>query len=69
MDGIKNDSIYATMTQNFYRKGYQASQWICDYVRDGVEPPALLNDSGTMVVTKDFIASYGEDMKVPSSWK
>ena len=68
IDGIESGAIYGTMTQNFYRKGYQAAQWICDYVRNGVEPPALLNDSGTMLVTSDNLETYGEDMKKPETW-
>lgn len=68
IDGINDGIIYATMTQNFYRKGYQAAQWIVDYIREGKEPAELLNDSGTMVVTKENVATYGENMKDPSFW-
>ena len=52
LDGIRRGTIYATMTQNFYRKGYQASQWLVDYIREGKEPPQLINDSGTIDVYK-----------------
>ncbi len=69
LDGVRNGDIYATMTQNFYRKGYQAAQWICDYVRTGKKPEKLINDSGTMVVTQENIDTYKEDMMNPGSWK
>lgn len=68
LDGIRKGTIYATMTQNFFRMGYQAAQWLCEYQRDGKKPPQLINDSGTMVVTKENIDTYAEDMKDPSKW-
>ena len=69
LDGIRYASIYGTMTQNFYRAGYQASQWICEYVRSGKKPPHLINDSGTVAVTKKNIDTYKSDMRDPASWK
>lgn len=69
LDGIRKGTIFATMTQNFYRMGYQAAQWIVDYQRDGKKPAQLINDSGTMVVTLDNIDTYNEDMKNPETWK
>lgn len=68
VDGIKDGTIYGTMTQNFYRKGYQASQWLLDYIKDGKKPAELINDSGTMLVTKENIDTYSTDMEVPSKW-
>lgn len=69
MDYIRKGTIYATMTQNFYRKGYQASQWLVDYIKTGKKPPQLLNDSGTMVVTKENIDTYAKDMTNKDTWK
>jgi len=69
LDSIRSGSIYGTMTQNFYRKGYQAAQWICDYKRTGKKPEQLINDSGTMVVTLENIDTYKNDMINPESWK
>ena len=66
--GIRDGVIYATMTQNFFRKGYQASQWLAEYIREGTTPPALINDSGTMIVTIDNIDTYDVDMMVPATW-
>jgi len=68
IDGIKEGVIFGTMTQNFYRKGYQSSQWICDFVRYGIKPENLLNDSGTMLVTIDNIDTYAVDMTNPETW-
>jgi ABC-type sugar transport system substrate-binding protein len=69
MDRIREGVIYGTMTQNFFRKGYQASQWLLDYIDSGKKPANLLNDSGTMLVTKDNIDTYKVDMTKPETWK
>lgn len=69
LDGVRDGSIYGTMTQNFYRKGYQASQYLMDYIENGTEPEEIINDSGTVLVTLDNIDTYGTDMKNPDSWK
>jgi ABC-type sugar transport system substrate-binding protein len=69
LDKIREGVIYGTMTQNFYRKGYQASQWLLNYINDGKRPAKLLNDSGTMLVTKDNIDTYQVDMTKPETWK
>lgn len=68
VEGIREGIIYATMTQNFYRKGYQAAMWILDYLRDGTRPAHMINDSGTMVVTLDNIDTYQVDMTVVETW-
>ncbi|WP_227767390.1 sugar-binding protein [Zhaonella formicivorans] len=65
VDAIKNDLIYGTLTQNFYRMGYQASQILMDYIKDGKKPEQQIIDSGTIFVTKDNIDTYQEQMK---SW-
>jgi ABC-type sugar transport system substrate-binding protein len=69
LDRMREGVIYGTMTQNFYRKGYQASQWLLDYINTGKRPAKLLNDSGTMLVTKDNIDTYQVDMTKPETWK
>lgn len=69
LDTVKSGQIDATMTQNFFRMGYEPCQWILNYIKDGSKPATLMNDSGTSVVNKDNIDTYATDMKVPSSWK
>lgn len=68
IEGIRDGAIYATMTQNFFRKGYQASQWLAEYIREGRTPPALINDSGTMIVTSENVDTYDVDMMNPAAW-
>ena len=69
MDRIREGVVYGTMTQNFFRKGYQAAQWILDYIDSGKRPPQLLNDSGTMLVTRENINTYKVDMTKPETWR
>jgi ABC-type sugar transport system substrate-binding protein len=69
MDRIREGVVYGTMTQNFFRKGYQAAQWLIDYIDNGKRPPQLLNDSGTMLVTRENINTYKVDMTKPETWK
>lgn len=68
VDGIREGIVYGTMTQNFYRMGYQPVQWIKQYIESGERPENLINDSGTMVVTEENIETYAEDMKNPALW-
>lgn len=69
VDGIAEGNIYGTMTQNFYRKGYQASQWLCEFIREGKEPAEVVNDSGTLLVTEENVDTYKSDMEKPETWK
>lgn len=68
LDGIKEGSIFATMTQNFYRMGYEPVQWISEFVKEGKKPAEVINDSGTLVVTKDNIENYKDEMRDPTKW-
>ena len=68
LDGIKDGTIFATMTQNFYRMGYEPVTWLNAFAKDGTKPASVVNDSGTMVVTKENIETYGVDMRDPTKW-
>lgn len=68
LDGIKNGAIFATMTQNFFRMGYEPVVWMKNFVTKGEKPANVVNDSGTLVVTKENIETYAQDMKDPTKW-
>lgn len=68
LDAIREGQLYGTMTQNFFRMGYEPVLWLSDYITEGVEPEQEINDSGTMLVTVDNIDSYAADMRDPSKW-
>ena len=68
LDLIRDGSVYGTMVQNYYRMGYQAAQWIVDYRRDGKEPPAQINDSGTLFVDRDNVDGFQDQLRDKSAW-
>jgi ribose transport system substrate-binding protein len=69
LDGIRSGRIQASMTQNFYRMAYEATEHLYNYVTKGVKPPKDDIDSGSMVIDMSTINSYNQDMRNPSAWK
>lgn len=65
---IREGKIYGTMTQNFYRMGYSAAQWLMEYTLNGVEPAEKVNDSGTVLVTLENIDTFQEELRNPEAW-
>ncbi|AOQ23492.1 D-allose-binding periplasmic protein [Moorella thermoacetica] len=63
LDYIRSGVIYGTLTQNFYRMGYQAAQLLVENIKEGKKPSQQVIDSGTIFVTKDNIDTYKEQMK------
>lgn len=68
LSGIRDGYLYATMTQNFYRKGFEPVLWLRDYVLYGTRPAQEINDSGTIMVTMDNIDTFHLDMRDPNAW-
>jgi ribose transport system substrate-binding protein len=68
LDGVRSGRIQATMSQNFYRMGYEAARYLYQFVTDGSRPPKDVVDSGTMVVDNDNITTYLQDMRNPNAW-
>lgn len=68
LDGIREGYIYGTMTQNFFRMGYEPIIWMKDFQETGATPENVINDSGTMLVTTENIDTYAADMRNPSKW-
>ena len=68
MDAIRNGYLFGTLTQNFYRMGYEPVGWLQNFILEGKRPENVVNDSGTMLVTKENIETYKTDMRNPSAW-
>ena len=68
LDGIRDGVIYGTMTQNFFRMGYEPVMWFDTYFKTGEMPESKANDSGTLFVDMSNIDTYSADMKDPSKW-
>lgn len=69
LDLIREGKIYGTMSQNYYRMGYQAAQWIVEYQTEGKTPENKINDSGTVFVNKDNVDTFSETLRDKDSWK
>ena len=69
LDGIRAGDIDFTMSQNYYRMGYEAAKWIVDYKTNGTMPPAKINDSGTLVIDKSNVETFGDTLRNKSLWK
>lgn len=69
LDLIRAGQIHGTMSQNYYRMGWQASQWIVEYWTEGKMPESKINDSGTVLVTADNVDTFGETLRDMDSWK
>ena len=68
LDGVREGYIYATMSENIPRIGYQPAEWICNYVRNG-EKPEPVNDTGTFPITKENVDTYRDIENDKSLWK
>lgn len=68
LDGIRDGTIYGTMTQNFFRMGYEPVVWMQNLAATGQKPEQEVHDSGTMLVTKENIDTYAADMRDPTKW-
>ena len=68
LDGIRDGYIYASMSENIPRIGYQPAEWIVNYVRNGVKPD-LINDTGTFPITKENVDTYREIENDKSLWE
>ena len=60
LDLIGQDKIWGTMTQNFYKMGYEAVKMI-ETVKNGGTTESV-QDSGTTLVTKDNLEAYKNGM-------
>ena len=63
IDNIKNGSEWATLAQNFYKRGYESVRMAYEYVTQNgqVEYPQFV-DSGTVLITKETADTYEEDL-------
>jgi ribose transport system substrate-binding protein len=69
LDGVRSGRIQATMSQNFYRMGYEAATHLYNFVTSGTKPAKDVVDSSTIVIDMSNITTYKQDMRNPASWK
>ena len=64
LDLIRNDAMDGTVVTSFFNYGYQATYWLYQNITEGKVPEKLVNDAGTIIVTKDNIDNYIEALHV-----
>jgi len=60
IDNVDSGVIWGTMVQNFYKMGHESGRLVLSYY-DGEEIPSTV-DSGTLLVTKDNVATYQDEL-------
>lgn len=63
LDCIKAGTINGSVVTSFFNYGYQATYWLYQNITKGKKPAKINNDAGTMMVTKENIASYADALK------
>jgi ABC-type sugar transport system substrate-binding protein len=66
---IEKGTVYATLTENYPRMGYQPVTWLYEYLTEGKTPANVVNDTGTVVVTKANLTTYKQELSDRSLWK
>lgn len=61
---LREGKILCTSVVSFWNYGYQAAYWLYQNITEGRVPEEVVNDAGTMMVTKDNVDNYNELLKV-----
>jgi ABC-type sugar transport system substrate-binding protein len=64
---IRNDEVWGSFNQNFARQGYEAIRVIVDYYLGNPFPSKT--DAGIVLITKDILDTYIDDMWAPIAVK
>lgn len=62
-DLIASGKVEGTIVCSFYNYGYQAMHWLHQHLTEGRVPVKKINDVGTIIVTKESLATYGDELK------
>jgi ribose transport system substrate-binding protein len=64
LDLIRSGGIDGTVATSFFNYGYQATYWLYQHITEGKVPANIINDAGTILITKDNIDEYKQLMMV-----
>lgn len=64
LDLIRKDELDGTVATSFFNYGYQAAYWLYQNITEGKKPEQVINDAGTIIITKENIDTYGDALKV-----
>lgn len=63
IDNIKAGKVWATLAQNFYKRGYESIRMAYEYLTEGADAKfAKMNDSGTVLIDASNAGNYEEDL-------
>ncbi len=60
---VREDALDGTIVTSFFNYGYQAAYWLYQHITEGKTPTNVLNDAGTIIVTKENVETYGDALK------
>ena len=64
LDLLREGKILCTSVVSFWNYGYQAAYWLYQNITEGRVPENIVNDAGTMMVTKENVDTYNDLLKV-----
>lgn len=62
IDLVRDGSINGSIVVSFYDYGYESVKLLYDYVKNGQQPQAKENDAKLILVTKDNVDTYSEEL-------
>lgn len=63
IDNIAAGKVWATLAQNFYKRGYESVRMAYEYLTEGDAATfAKLNDSGTVLIDQSNVDTYADDL-------
>lgn len=63
LDSVKSGAVEGTVVTSFYNYGYQATYWLYQNITQGKKPAQISNDPGTILVTKENVDKYNDELK------
>ena len=64
LDLLREGKILCTSVVSFWNYGYQAAYWLYQNITEDRVPENVVNDAGTMMVTKENVDTYNDLLKI-----
>jgi ribose transport system substrate-binding protein len=64
LDLLRKGDIDGTIVTSFWNYGYQATYWLYQNITEGKKPAQVVNDAGTILVTKTNVDTYADALKI-----
>ncbi|AEF83330.1 substrate-binding domain-containing protein [Leadbettera azotonutricia] len=63
LDLVRSGGLDGTIVTSFFNYGYQATYWLYQHITQGKKPAKVINDAGTILVTKTNVGNYADALK------